>query len=132
MKLTVDTNFLVSATQWDYSVSHKLLVRLIEKDVEIFTTHKILEEFSEVLVRDFEYTSEELSNVIRIVLSFVSSIETVSEIDIVKEDPDDNKIIACAVDSNSDFIITYDPHLLRLKRHKGIGIITPEEARTLF
>ena len=46
MKVTVDTNFLISATQWDYSVSHRLLLRLIEKDVKIYTTSEILNELN--------------------------------------------------------------------------------------
>ena len=36
MRIVLDTNFLVSATQWDYSVSHRLLKKLIENDAEIF------------------------------------------------------------------------------------------------
>ena len=51
MKISADTNFLISATQWDYSVSHKLLTKLIENNAEIFTTKEILDEFSEVLSR---------------------------------------------------------------------------------
>ena len=59
MKITADTNFFVSATQWDDSVAHKLLIKLIETDAEIFTTKEILNEFSEVLQRDFDYNEEE-------------------------------------------------------------------------
>ena len=59
MNLTVDTNFLISATQWDNSAAHKILIKLIESDAKIFTTKEILEEFSEVLQRDFKYTKEE-------------------------------------------------------------------------
>ena len=42
MKITVDTNFFVSATQWDNSVSHKLLLKLLKTNTEIFTTKEIL------------------------------------------------------------------------------------------
>ena len=35
MKVTIDTNFLISSTQWDYSVAHKLLQKLIRKDIEL-------------------------------------------------------------------------------------------------
>lgn len=41
MKVTVDTNFLISATQWDYSVSHKLLIKLIEKDISYSTIFQL-------------------------------------------------------------------------------------------
>lgn len=50
----------------------------------------------------------------------------------VKDDPDDNKVLDCALESNSKYIITYDLHLLNLKEHQGIRIIKPEEARAIF
>ena len=46
---------------------------------------------------------------------------------IVKEDPDDNKIVEAAVEGNCDFIVSSDKHLLKLKEFKGIKIITPKE-----
>lgn len=127
MKITVDTNFLISATQWDYSVAHKLLTKLIEKNIYIFTTKDVLQEFSEVLERDFEYLSEEIVEIVEKVMTFVIIIETKKKIYVVKDDPDDNKILECAVDSNSQYIITYDQHLLNLKEFQGIKIVMPEE-----
>lgn len=132
MRITVDTNILISATQWDNSVSHKLFLQLIEAEVEIFTTREILEEFSEVLARDFQYTPEEVNDIITIVSAVLTLIETSSTVDIVKGDPDDNAIIECAIDSHSQYLITYDKHLLQVKEYQGIKIITPEEARTLL
>lgn len=43
MKLVLDTNVLISATLWDNSISHKLMIRLIENNVELFTTLEIIE-----------------------------------------------------------------------------------------
>jgi len=36
-------------------------------------------------------------------------------------------VIECAIDSNSDFIISYNKHLLDIKEYHDIKIITPEE-----
>ena len=93
MKITADTNFLVSATQWDNSVAHKILVKLIEIDTEIFTTKDILNEFSEVLQRDFEYNEEETNEIIEKVTSFVILVEPKEKLNVVKEDADDNKVL---------------------------------------
>jgi len=123
----VDTNFLISATQWDYSVAHKLLKKFILSDAEIFTTQDILDETAEVLERDFEYSKGDAENIIEKILLFAKLIKTKQKIDVVKDDPDDNKVIECAIESSSDYIITYDKHLLKLKDYKGIKIITPEE-----
>ena len=123
----MDTNFLISATQWDYSVAHKLLKKFILSDAEIFTTQDILDETAEVLERDFEYSKGDAENIIEKILLFAKLIKTKQKIDVVKDDPDDNKVIECAIESSSDYIITYDKHLLKLKDYKGIKIITPEE-----
>lgn len=131
MKITVDTNFLISATQWDYSVAHKLLLKLIELNVQIFTTKDVLQEFSEVLERDFQYSADEAVNIVEKVMVFATLIEATSSIKAVKEDPDDDKILECAVDSGSHYILTYDKHLLKLKEYREIKIITPEELKSL-
>ena len=132
MKIAVDTNFLVSATQWDYSVSHKLLERLIRSNTEIFTTKEILDEFAEVLKRDFLYNEADIENLLEKILQFLTLVSPSMKIDVVKEDADDNKIIECAIESKAEYIISYDKHLLNIKEYQGIKIIQPEELLSLL
>ena len=47
------------------------------------------------------------------------------ETQVVVADPDDDKIIACALEADADFIITGDPHLLNMKQYREIQIVTP-------
>ena len=119
MRVTVDTNFLISATQWNYSVAHKLLLDFIQSSIEIFTTSEILDEFGKVLQRDFKYNAEETNNIIKKVLLFATLISPKNKIDIIKDDPDDNKVVECAVESLSMYIITYDKHLLKLGEYQN-------------
>jgi|SRR3989344_850558 len=128
MKIAVDTNFLISATQWDYSVSYKLLLKLIRNNDTIFSTKEILDEFAEVLERDFLYSKEDIKSIVEKVLQFLTLVTPSNKIDIVKEDVDDNKIIECAVESKAEYIFSYDKHLLKLKEFQGIKIVRPEEA----
>jgi uncharacterized protein len=132
MKIVVDTNFLVSATQWDYSVSDKLLQKLIRNNTEIFTTKEILDEFAEILKRDFLYCEEDIKNILEKVLQFLIVVVPSNKIEVVKDDPDDNKIIECAVESQAKYIISYDKHLLSLKKYRDINIIKPEETLNLI
>ena len=127
MKIVIDTNFLVSSTQWDYSVSHKLLEKLIRNNTEIFITKEILEEFTEVLKRDFLYNEEEAKSLIERVLQFLTLVTPKRKIDVIKEDAEDNKIIECALECRAEYIISYDKHLLKLKEYQGIKIVRPEE-----
>jgi len=127
MKIVVDTNFLVSATQWDYSVSHKLLQKLIINNVEIFTTKEILDEFTEVLKRDFLYKEEEVKSILEKVIQFLNLVTPSIKVNIIKEDSEDNKIIECALESKAEYIISYDKHLLNIREYQGIKIVQPEE-----
>lgn len=133
MNVVFDTNILISATLWNGSVSQKLLFKLIETKSNLFSSTEILSEYKRVLKRDFEiYTDEELEKITEKLVSFLKLIDPTERIKIVKEDPDDDKIIASALASNSNYIITYDKHLLKIKEYKSIKIITPEELLKLF
>jgi len=131
MKFVADTNFLISATQWENSVGHKVLINIILNGWEIFSTKEILEEFSEVLARDFQYSLEESEGIMRKVLCFLSLVEPKIKLDIVKEDSDDNIVLECAVEAKADYILSYDNHLLKLKEFNGIKIVKPEEFLSL-
>lgn len=132
MAVTFDTNVLLSATLWDGSVAQKLLFDLIKQNVKIYSTTEILSEYQEILRRDFDFSDEDTAEILEKVLAFVTLVNPTLKVDIVKEDPDDNPIIECALESNSKYIITYDKHLLNLKEYQEIRIIKPEEARAIF
>ncbi len=48
-------------------------------------------------------------------------------VDGIKEDPDDNRIIECAMAAKSEYIVTEDQDLLRLGRYAGVEIMSMEE-----
>ena len=54
-------------------------------------------------------------------------VEPKEKINIVKDDLKDNIFIEIAVAGNVDYIVSQDKHLLKLKKFRGIKIITPEE-----
>lgn len=40
------------------------------------------------------------------------------KLDAVKEDPADNRILECAVEGKSEYLVTRDHHLLKLKNFR--------------
>lgn len=49
------------------------------------------------------------------------------KLDVLKTDPDDNKILEAAIEGQANFIISNDKHLTDLRMYGGIKIVTPEE-----
>ena len=130
MNVTFDNNVLLSAFLWDGSVSQKLMFELIRRgDVKFYVSEDILNEFREVLKRDFSYADGEIEELVKSVKLVFEVISAKVKKNIVKADPDDDIVIACALKSKSSYIITYDDVLLKMKSYKNIVIITPEAAR---
>ena len=132
MNVVLDTNVLISSTLWNDSVSQKLLFKLIHQDILICSSVEILKEYQNVLNRDFGYSNEEIMNIINRMILFIRIVTPKERIQLVKDDAEDNKIIECAIESSSSYIITYDKHLLNIKEYEGIKIIKPEEAMLLI
>src|SRR3989344_7072536 len=127
MRVVFDTNILISSSIWYESVAYKLLRKLIINNTEIFTSTEILDEYIKVLKRDFKYSDKEVEYILSKMFCVLKITKPVERFDIIKEDFSDNRVLECAYSSNSEFIITYDKHLLNLKEFKNIKIITPED-----
>ena len=56
-------------------------------------------------------------------------VEVETTVDIIKDDPADNKYLACACEGEANYIISGDYHLLDIKPYKGIGIL---KAKSFF
>lgn len=50
----------------------------------------------------------------------------------VTPDPDDDKVVSCAVEGDADVIVSRDAHLLGLKEYEGIRIVEPAEFVQLY
>lgn len=127
IKAVPDTNIYVSSIFWEMGNPHKIIELAISKKIEIFTTLEILKELEKVLIRDFETPEDMAIRQINLVLAYSTLISTEEKINAVKDDPDDNKIVECAVAANAEYIISGDKHLLRLRAYKQIKIVTAKE-----
>jgi len=74
----------------------------------------------------------EITRPISKLVSISQIVEPKKKISVVKDDPDDNKIIECAIEAKADYIISQDKHLLKLKSYKNIKIITPDDFLSKF
>lgn len=45
----------------------------------------------------------------------------------VKEDPDDDKFLAAAIEGKADYVVSGDKPLLNIKEYRGIKIISPAD-----
>jgi len=130
-KVVFDTNVWVSFFA-KKNLAERFLQIIEEKKIEIFITEEILGEISKVLIYPkikvlLETSGVKEREIFQRILEISIVIKPKFKLKIIKEDIEDNKILDCAMQANSDFIITGDKHLLKLKKLKNIKIITPRE-----
>jgi len=98
----------------------------ISGKIKIFLSQDILKELAGVLVgRKFrtpvafvQQTIHELSEIAEIAIAR-------EKINAVKNDPDDNRILECAVAAKVDYIVSGDSDLLSLGNFRKIKILSP-------
>jgi uncharacterized protein len=125
MRATLDTNVLVSALEFG-GVPGQILDLNTDEVFTLCISSAILAELRQVLVERFDWTADDIDATLTPILSRAQIIEPTVEIS-ATVDPDDNRILECAVASNSDVIVTGDDHVLRLGTFEGIPIMTPRE-----
>jgi putative PIN family toxin of toxin-antitoxin system len=131
-KAVLDTTVLVSAllNLNPGGVSYELLRLAKQGAFELYISDEILEETAETLhyprLRE-RYTYSD-ADIIAFCQDLALISTLVSDVPVVQvvRDPDDDKIVACAVAVDADYLVTRDKDLLTLEEHEGISIISPE------
>lgn len=131
MKITVDTNILVSATFWN-GVSERIIEKVEKKEIVMVLSREIMEEFVKVLnyeeiqrkVRD---KNLEMNRSVEKIAEISEFVDPKERLHVVKNDSSDDKFLECAKAGRVDYLISNDKHLLELREFEGIKILTAYE-----
>jgi putative PIN family toxin of toxin-antitoxin system len=132
MRVVLDTNILVAAFVSE-GICSKLLMRSRKNQFDLLACPFILQEFERVLIKKFSATRNETHRALQIISEATHSVVRPSPLDQpVCRAPDDDAMLACALEGRADYLVTGDEDLLELKVFKGIRIITPRDFELLF
>lgn len=123
IRITADSNIYISALQFG-GKPLRLLEQALRGEIGIAISPAILAETLRVLRDKFRLAPEELSEAEDYIRTCAKAVEPTETIDAVPSDPDDNRVLECAVAAGSDAIVTGDSHLLVLKSFRGADIVT--------
>ncbi len=119
-----DTNILISGMVWG-GVPYDCIKLAMTDRAEGVTCTEILAEFDEKLTTKLEYPQFRTSRIITRLLGFLRMVKITNRLESVPTDPDDNKVIECALVGGATHIVTGDKrHLLPLQNYQGILIVT--------
>lgn len=120
-RVTLDTNELISAFNFR-GKALELIHLAISGEIEIVISEPILQETMRVLRDKFEWDPYELRTLHDSLMNICKLAEPNRTLAVAAEEPD-NRILECSEEAGSEFIITEDRALLRIKKHAGAKLV---------
>ncbi|MBS1249971.1 MAG: hypothetical protein MAG431_01560 [Chloroflexi bacterium] len=130
MIIVLDTNVLISALLSPQGVPAKVMNRWEAEEFDVAVSPSLLVELERVLhyprIRErFQEPQEKINLFLKRLKRVSIHVRPDFRLDVIKDDPDDNRILECALTANASYIISGDDHLLSLERYRGIEILPP-------
>lgn len=123
IRVVADTNIYISALMFG-GLPGIFLDLAFEQVFTLVTSAALLEELDEKLRGKFAVTADD-SQLIRARLESVAElVHPDFVLQAVPDDPDDNRVLECAVAAGAKFVVSGDRHLLQLGSHENISILT--------
>jgi len=126
IRIVLDTNVIVSALVFG-GIPRGVLELAEAGQCRFFYSEPIQTEVRRVLSIKFSWPEAMLRDALPIVWSTGQLVVPRTTLDAVPDDPDDNRILECAVEAQAEIVVSGDHHLLALQNYKSISIVTPRQ-----
>jgi len=130
VRVTADTNVLVSALNFPGSKPYRLLELARSGAIDLAISGHILDELEDVLRRKFNWPDGDIREMRRQFRMFAQYVVNPDAVEVITADPDDNRILEAA--TGSDYIVSGDHHLLDLGRFRNIPVVRVAEFIEMF
>ena len=132
LKVVIDINLFVSGVISKKGNPARLLQLWYDRAFLVVISEQMVEELRRVLryprIRNkYNLKDEEIEQVVGMIKKFAIVLPDIIELDVIKDDPDDNKVLACALAVKADYIVSGDSHLLDLGVFENIPIVTMKD-----
>ena len=123
MRVVADTNVFISAVMFA-GLPGVFLDLALRRKFTLVTSRALLDELDEKLRGKFAVPRSDALAIRAKLEGNANVVEPDFELNAVPDDPDDNRVLECAVAGEAEFIVSGDKHLLRIGNYEGIAIIT--------
>jgi putative PIN family toxin of toxin-antitoxin system len=123
MQVVADTNIFISALMFG-GLPGQFLDLALRRRITLVTSKALLDELDEKLRGKFAVSEHDALSIRAKLEANASVVDPDFVLNAVPGDPDDNRVLECAVAGKADLIVSGDKHLLRVGEYEGIAIVT--------
>ena len=125
LRAVLDTNVYISVFLYPQRPIFQILHLAGTGHYRLLTSPAIIQELGRVMREHFGVEEKERVRRLKQLAAIAEIIIPQIILDVIKEDPPDNRILECAVAGHADLIVSGNRHLLRLKSYQSIPIVRP-------
>jgi len=132
MRVVVDTNVFVSSF---FGGNPAKIIHLWKSgQITLCLSKAVIDEYMEVLARLGLQNTRELDELLKLFAGGYNVVYAAKTpaLRVVKKDPDDDRLIECAVSLDAEYIITGDKALLEICDYMKIRVVSPKEFLALY
>jgi putative PIN family toxin of toxin-antitoxin system len=122
IRVTADSNIYISAFQFR-GTPLQLLTLAAEGRIDLAISDHIVEEVTRTLREKFDWPEDRIAQVQRIMGRIARRVAPSQTLNVIKEDPDDNRILECAAEAESEYIVSGDKDLHRLGQYGNARVV---------
>lgn len=137
LRAVLDTNVFVSGIKSQKASPGQIIDAWMKKQITIITSPQLLAEIHEVLMRPailtlLKKTPNEVDAFIKLLIQKTFVTEGKLEIDVLKIDPDDNMVLAAAIEGQATYLVTGNIKHFPFKEYQDVRIVNPQEFITIL
>src|SRR5262245_4723306 len=127
LRVVLDTNVYVSAFTFPRGVPRQVWRHALRRRYRLLVSPAIVREVARVLRGDFHWEERRLRRRLKLLVRLGEMVTPQTPLQVITNDPDDNRILECAMEGQAHLIVSVDRDLRRLKVYQGIPIVTPTD-----
>jgi uncharacterized protein len=123
--VVLDSNVYISALL--FGGIPRRIIELAELGlVELYSSKELQAEVKRVLIAKFRWPQARAAVATAYLESLTRCIRPKYQVNDCS-DPDDNRVLECAIEAKAKWVVTGDQHLLALHPYRNIAIVTPRQ-----
>jgi putative PIN family toxin of toxin-antitoxin system len=127
LKAVLDTNVYVSAFHNTRGVPFQLWRCAIERKYRLVISPALVRELAGVLKEDLLWPESDVVEQLKLIVRVATIVQPAMSLRVIAADPDDDRVLECALEARADLIVSGDRHLTSLKSFQDIAIVRPAD-----
>jgi putative PIN family toxin of toxin-antitoxin system len=123
VRVVFDTNIYILALVIPGGNAEEAYLEAVRGAFDLYTSVALLTETARVLQAKFDWAEDKVREAVQTISQMAIVLRPRPTLHILHDEPD-NRILECAVAAQAEFVVSGDRHLLALKHHADITMLS--------